>query len=165
MKKIIAILITVSMLISCSYSVYMSAYPHLRTIDVKIFDNKSDTYEIESELNDSLVRQFLIDSRLKIASVEVDCILTGVIKAYENKIVSFNVEEAVDEYEVSIAYDIDFFDNVNSQTLWKAENAIIRKKYYPNSTDDLKIKTEEEARQEIFEDIFKKIMENTLEKW
>jgi len=165
MKKIIAILITVSMLISCSYSVYMSAYPHLRTIDVKIFDNKSDTYEIESELSDSLVRQFIIDSRLKIASIEVDCVLSGVIKAYENKIVSFNAEESVDEYEISIAYDIEFYDNVNSQILWKAENTITKKKYYPNSTDELKIKTEEDAREEIFEDIFKKIMENTLEKW
>lgn len=148
---------------ACTYSVYSSGYPHLKTINVVQFNNNTIEYVIEAELFQSLTDQFDKDGRLKLVDQAPDCQLQGEILDYSNKIYGYTKSD-VEEYEVKILFKIDFVDLTNNEVIMKNESLLMREFY---STDALNsdFQTEEDARLEIYTKLFENIIKNSLEKW
>jgi len=161
MKYIIFLLSII--LISCSYSVYQSGYPHLKTISIKPFLNKTTIYELEENLFNNLSDYFIKDGRLKVVTISPDCTLEGEIVDYQNKIYKYS-DSGVDEYQVSILFRISFIDLIKNNVIYNNDSLILKETY---SQDDLNsdFSTEEEAQEEIFSDLFDFIIKKSLEEW
>lgn len=156
----------VSMLLlftACTYSVYSSGYPHLKTINVLQFKNNTIEYVIEEELFQSLTDQFDKDGRLKLVDLAPDCQLQGEILDYNNKIYGYTKSD-VEEYEVKILFQIDFVDLTNNEIIMHNESLLIREFYSADALNS-DFQTEEEARLEIYTELFENIIKNSLEKW
>jgi len=162
--KFLLLIITL-IIISCSYSVYMSAYPHLERISVKTFENKTNNFEIDTEIYNSLNEQYRKDGRLTNTDLNPDCILTGKIIDYKNIWKTINQNTNTEEYEIQMLLEVEFIDNINNVTIYKNDQLKITSKYYPNSDIETEIKTEELARDDAYKKLFEAIMKNTLEKW
>ena len=147
----------------CSYSVYSSGYPHLKTIHIDGFENRTVEYELEEEINNSIADKFDSDGRLRLVDISPDCQLSGEILDYNNKIYGYT-ESNIEEYEVKILFKISLLDLTNNEVILKTDSLILREEY---SSDELfsDFQTEEEAREEIYNDLFDYIIKNSLEKW
>lgn len=146
----------------CTYSVYSSGMPHLKTVKLNEFENKTDQYELEIKLLDSMSEDFIMDGRLNLVDLTPDCELKGRILDYTNKITTYG-SSGIDEYEVRVLFSIEFVDLVKNEIIWETSNLVISQKYSGN--DNAEIVTEEEAVKEIEQDLFEKIMRESLEEW
>ena len=161
MKKIIPTII-LTLLFGCTYSVYSSGMPHLKTISIKDFENLTEEYQLDTNLTDALSEDFIQDGRLRIVDIAPDCILQGKILDYSNKLATYG-SDGVDEYEVRIMYSLTFTDLVKNEVIWKINNLVFSQLYSNDENSD--IKTEDEAIEKIEQDLFDRIMRESLEDW
>ena len=151
---------------SCTYSVYSNALPHLKTIEIIEFENKSDEYGLEESLTDQLLTKFESDRKLKIVSLNPDCVLSGEILDYSDKIKGYSESNEIEEYEVKILLNIQFTDLVKNNELWANESLMLTEDYSPSEVENATVATTaEEALQNIMEDLYREILKNTLEEW
>ena len=148
---------------ACSYSVYTTGYPHLKTIAILPFENNTTEYNLEEVIFNSLTNYFENDGRLKIVSISPDCQLEGQILDYSNKILTY-AGSNVDEYEVRILFSITFTDLKKNNIIWQ-NKALIISETYSSSDETSEFLTEEEAQNEIIKDMFDIIIKESLEEW
>ncbi len=148
---------------SCSYSVYSTGYPHLKTVSVQQFENRSSEFVIEENLQQMLVEYFQKDGRLKIVTQSPDCQVEGKILDYSNDVKNIS-DTGVDEYEVKILFSINFSDLVQNNVILKKESFLLTETY-SSSLDITEFTTEDEAREEIFQNLFDDVIINSLDNW
>ncbi len=161
MKKIIIATILM-VILGCTYSVYSSGMPHLKKIKITEFENKTKEYELEAKLLDSLSDNFIQDGRLRLADLSPDCLLTGEIIDYSNKLTTYG-SSGVDEYEVRILFSVEFTDLVKNEVIWKSSNLVLSQVYSNDETTQ--IQSEEDAIEEIQDQLFERILRESLEEW
>jgi hypothetical protein len=161
MKNFIYVFV-LALLLGCSYSVYSSSMPHLKTISIKDFENRTDEYQLDTNLAEALSEDFIQDGRLRIVDFTPDCILQGKILDYSNKLATYG-SNGVDEYEVRIMYSITFTDLVKNKVIWETNNLVFSQLYSNDENSD--IKTEDEAIKKIEQDLFDRIIRESLEDW
>ena len=162
MKKLIFIVFVI-ILCSCTYSVYTTGYPHLKSITIIPFENKTTQYNLEENIHISLSNNFENDGRLKIVGISPDCQLEGEILDYSNKIRSY-AGSNVEEYEVRILFKINFTDLKKNSIILK-NDALQLSETYSSSEEISEFKTEEEAQEKIISDLFDYIIKESLEEW
>ncbi|MCF7793521.1 MAG: hypothetical protein K9N09_06270 [Candidatus Cloacimonetes bacterium] len=162
MKNVI-IMLVLSLLAGCSYSVYSSGMPHLKTISVKSFQNSSTEYDLEEEIYIKLSDKFSNDGRLSIVTMSPDCILEGEIMDYSNEVQNYG-GSTIDAYKVQILFNITFTDLVKNKIIWQNSSLLLSEVYSASDTN-ITYKTEEAAQQKIFDDLFDTIIKNSLEEW
>ncbi|MDP8221693.1 MAG: LPS assembly lipoprotein LptE [Candidatus Stygibacter frigidus] len=148
---------------SCSYSVYSNSLPHLKTIAVERFENKSDQFNLEEELWNYLNSEYNSDGRLRVVSLSPDCMLEGVIMDYSRKIDTYD-ESGIEEYNVRLLYRLSFTDMTTGEVIWEKDSLILSE-VYSETNDESEYHSEEEAREAIYKKLFNEIMKNTLEQW
>lgn len=161
--KIEIIIIILALLVGCSYSVYTSGYPHLKTIQLLPVENQTSEYDLRDIVFNSLIEQYEQDGRLKSVGMSPDSQLECNILDYSNKIVTYS-GSTVNEYEVRILFDISFMDLKNNKIIWE-DNSLMLSERYSSSDENSQFSTEEEAQEEIAIQLFDVIMKNTLEEW
>ena len=149
--------------IGCSYSVYSSSYPHLKTVNIQSFENKTTEYDLEENILNQITNLFQDDGRLKIVDLNPDCTLEGTILDYSDKISDFS-DAGIDEYEVKILLNLKFIDLKKNDIIWE-NSALILSETYSSSDELNEYKTETEAQEKIIEDLFDTIMKETMEEW
>ncbi|HHE65766.1 MAG: hypothetical protein B1H06_04240 [Candidatus Cloacimonas sp. 4484_143] len=162
MKNAIIIIFLI-VLMSCTYSVYSSGYPHLKTISVKSFENKTTEYSLEENVFNSLSDLFSNDGRLNLVSISPDCILEGEILDYSDKVLSY-AGSSVDEYEVKVLFSVTFTDLQKNEIIWQNKSLLL-KETYSSSDPNITYKTEEEAQDKIIKELFNTILTKSLEEW
>jgi len=162
MKFKIILLITL-LIISCSYSVYTTGYPYLKTILILPVENLTSNYDLLDIAFNSLVDSYEVDGRLKLVGLSPDCQLECSIHDYSNNIFSYS-GSSISEYEVRILFDITFTDLINNTVLWHNSSLVVSERY-SISEENSQFKNEIEAQEEIFLNLFEIIMKNTLEEW
>ncbi len=148
---------------ACSYSVYTTGFPHLKTIAILPFENNTTEYNLEEVIFNNLTNYFESDGRLKIVSISPDCQLEGQILDYSNKILTYAGSD-VDEYEVRVLFSITFTDLKKNNIIWQ-DKALIISETYSSSDETSEFSTEEEAQNEIIKDMFDIIIKESLEEW
>ncbi|MFO7895727.1 MAG: LPS assembly lipoprotein LptE [Candidatus Cloacimonadales bacterium] len=161
MKNLIISLVLLT-IVGCTYSVYSSGLPHLKTISIEEFENETEQYELEVSLIESLSREFMRDGRLRLVDLEPDCLLEGKILDYSNKLATYG-STGIDEYEVRILYAVTFTDLVENKEIYKSSSLVLTKIY--SNSETAEIKSEEDAISEIEQDLFERIMRESLEDW
>ncbi|MCF7918611.1 MAG: hypothetical protein K9N06_01705 [Candidatus Cloacimonetes bacterium] len=163
MKYIIYFGIIILLLSGCAYSVYSNSLPHLKTIAISSFENKSGEFELEENIQDFLLNRFDKDGRLRVVTLAPDCILEGTIMDYSRKIDTYD-ETGIEEYAVKILFRLKFTDLTVNEIIWEKDSLILTEVYSENS-EAAEFQSEEEAREAIYEKLFAEFMKNTLEQW
>jgi hypothetical protein len=165
MKRYIFVLLIMAVAFSggCSYSVYSNSLPHLKTIAIERFENKTDEFELEEELWNFLNSEFSSDSRLRPVSISPDCILEGVIMDYSRKIDTYD-ESGIEEYNVRILFRLSFTDLVRGEIIWEKDSLILSEAY-SEADETAQYNSETDAREAIYRKFFSEFMKNTLEQW
>ncbi len=165
--KYLYILIIFLFLTACSYSFYLNSLPHLKDVQIKAFENSTAEYLLSEELLDYLSESFGSDNRLKVVNKNPDCIIEGKILDYSDDPDKYDMEENIQERKVSILFAIKFIDMENGKEIWSNDRLVITKSYISDGAADDSDKPidESEACEAIFEDLFDKLIKNTLEAW
>ncbi|HPY96733.1 MAG TPA: LptE family protein [Candidatus Cloacimonadota bacterium] len=149
----------------CSYSVYTSEYPHLKTILVQPFENKTVEFTLGQDAQNSLVNAFMKDGRLKINTQNPDAELRGEILDFRKRIFSYDNAGNVEEYQIQILFSVTFYDLKLNNEIYANKNLLLTRTYNPTSDNINVEKTEEEAINKILSNLFDDIIKNTLENW
>jgi hypothetical protein len=161
--------LAVILLSGCTYSVFSNQLPHLKDIYILPIENASGEADLETTMFNTISSEFISDGRLKIVSQEPDCELECKILDYSNSIYTYDEANNVKEYQVKILFAITFTD-LNKNEVILTRPSLLKTEKYPadiNNPDyvDSDVKSEATAQTEIFKDLFKEIMSNTLEAW
>ncbi len=164
-KKIIIFLLLGTVLFGCSYSVYSNAYPHLKRVQILAFENKSTEYTLGDIVINSLSEQYSEDGRLRLVTQQPDCQLEGTIVSFSEKIYSYDAANQVQDYLVAVTFSLTFTDLVNNKALYENKNLTLSQSYAVSEESVSRFKTKDEAIRDICEQLFKNVMQNTLESW
>jgi uncharacterized protein YxeA len=163
MKYLMLIISVIFLISGCAYSVYSNSLPHLKSINISSFENKTDEFELEEDLLDYLVNRYDEDGRLRVVNLMPDCILEGAILDYSRKIDTYD-EAGIEEYNVKYLFRLKFTDLTTNEIIWEKDSLILSEVFSENS-DSAEFQNEEDAREAIYEKLFADIMKNTLEQW
>lgn len=164
MKKPPVLLLSFVLLAGCGiYTFTNSSLPsHLKTINTPLFENQSMEPDIADEITRELNKQILDDNLLRIVSEEGDATVSGTITAYKHEPYTFGAaatrQVSVDQYRVSITAAVEFFDNINGESLYKG--SITGEGVY-----DFQQETESLGREKAVKDMVQRILQNSLESW
>ena len=161
-KGFIALLVLFA---GCTYSLRMNQYPHLRDVMVQPFENETLELYLEEDLRNSIISSFQQDGRLRIAYENPDSRIEGRIINYESTIYGFSTDDTIEEYQVRLTLSLTFTDLIRNEVIWENRSLTLTERYSPQTTVTVKWQTEEEARNEIFRDLFRVIIRNSLEAW
>lgn len=164
-KRIYYLFLLLLFLSGCSYSVYTSEYPHLKTILVQPFENKTVEFTLGQDAQNSLVNAFMKDGRLKINTQNPDAELRGEILDFRKRIYSYDNAGSVEEYQIQILFSVTFYDLKLNNEIYANKNLLLTRTYNPTSDNINVEKTEEEAINKILSNLFDDIIKNTLENW
>ncbi len=152
----------------CTYSVYMNAFPHLKTVKVEDFSNDSKEFGIEENLTDILVEDFEKNNQLELVSVSPDVSIQGTVLDYKREVLTFTESDNVEEYKVTILFSLKVIDNVQDKVIWDGKSVLISRNYANQVSEEDSgtiMTSEEEAQTAIFNELYNEIMKNTFEKW
>ncbi len=111
------------MMAGCGYGLVgggSSLPKNVHTISIPTFTNSSKEPGIERQFTQTLREEFIKDGRLKVAdSVKADWRLTGEIKRYSLKPVSFDSQDNVTGYWIEMALIMELTDRKNRKTIFK----------------------------------------------
>ncbi|OQY39534.1 MAG: hypothetical protein B6226_01690 [Candidatus Cloacimonetes bacterium 4572_65] len=167
-KKFIklSLLFWILIALGCSYSLQSNQYPDLETVRIVPFENKTTESELAEDMLESITEQFQSDGRLSLVGTTPDILLEGKIKSYERKIYSSDSANNVEEYEIVMVFNIKMIDMVNDVVIYEDSSLRIKELYSVNNAESSAEYTSSiDAEQGIYEELFNKIMQNTLEDW
>ncbi len=166
-KKFICFGLLSAVLFGCSYSVYSNAYPHLKKIAVRSFENQSPQFDLGDTGPNGLTQKFNRDGRLKLVTQQPDCTLEGVIQDFSEKVYSYDSGNNVQDYMLSLSCSIIFTDLINNQVIYENKNLALNEPYAvtPDSPSTAKSRNKAEATDELISRLFTTIIQNSLETW
>jgi hypothetical protein len=143
------------------YSFSGSLAPHLKTVAVPLFDNRTVEYGIAEEITDIVVEEFTRDNSLKIADRgDADILVEGSIIRVDDRAGSFNKQEQVQDLKIYITIHVKATDQVKRTVLWD-ERLTQWGTFDPSSGPDART----DGIQEALEKISKEILNKTVSGW
>jgi hypothetical protein len=122
-KIVLAFLLLFGMLFvsACAYySLKGSLPPHLNTIAIPLFENRTAEFGISETLTDAVIDEFIRDGSLQIADRgSADVLLTGAIVSVSDRAGAFDQDETVQDIKVYISVQIECLDQVKRQQMWQ----------------------------------------------
>ncbi len=164
-KKFICSGLLAMVLLGCSYSVYSNAYPHLKKIAVRSFENQSSQFDLGDTVLNGLTQQFSRDGRLKLVTQQPDCSLEGTILDFSESVYSYDSGNNVQDYMLRLSCSVIFTDLVNNEVIYENQNLTLSEPYAVSPDSPAKSKSKEEATDELIERLFSTIIQNSLETW
>lgn len=122
MKKVLFILCLIPLLISSCYEVQLELPTYIERIYIRKFVNEVGEYNLEVDVTNALIEEFLKDGRLQLAETEedADAVLEGTLTRYEVQPIAWDyVKNVVTENRLKIEVRIRFRDRVNNRILFE----------------------------------------------
>jgi len=149
----------------CSYSFNLNNYPDLKTVQVDVFQNTTSEFEIDEEIADYLSGEFRKDSRLRLVNENPDCLITGNVVSYLDVPAQYDEKENVSLRKIKIGFKIQFENTKKKLIIWDSGSYSEDENYVESGSSEIISNSAEDARQKIYEKVFNKIIQNTLESW
>ena len=154
-----------AVLLGCSYSVYSNAYPHLKKIAVRPFENQSSQFDLGDTVLNGLTQQFSRDGRLKLVTQQPDCTLEGSILGWDESVYGYDSGNNVQDYMLRLTCSVTFTDLIENSVIYENKNLVLTEPYAVSASSTAKSKSKEEATNELVERLFSTIIQNSLETW
>jgi hypothetical protein len=122
-SKVAALLLLT--LAGCVYSFRSPVPEHLNTVYVPTFGNETREFQLTQQLTESVINEFLSESRLELVGEEesADLVVRGTIVDYEEEALSYDPGRAADpdvfSRRVILTVDLTLEDRVQERTLWE----------------------------------------------
>jgi len=148
--------------ISCSYySLKGSLPPHLNSVAVPLFENRTPEFGITETLTDAIIDEFIRDGSLKIADRSTaDVLIIGSIVSINDRAGAFDQQETVQDIKVYVSVRVECTDQVKRQAMWD-ERITQFGSYDPAEGPDGRNSAYEQA----FEKISQEILNKTVSNW
>lgn len=162
----IGVLVLIILFVSCA-TMKPTLPPHIKSIAIPTFSNNSLQYGIETTLTDYVIKQFLMDGRLRVVSKDqADALLEGTIRKYLLEPLTYDVNNVVTQYRIKIVLDIRFIDLKENKVLWeqKEVGGITGGRTTYNVSGN-NIETEIEARQRIYKELAESVVNRVIYGW
>jgi hypothetical protein len=164
MKKIATAICATSLMLLAACSIYSfsgSTLPqHIKTVEIPIFANGTLEPGIEDDVTTELSRE-LLKSQLRPANRDADATISGSVTRYVNRPHTFGAggaEVQVEQYIVQVAAEVEFFDNVKNQSIYKG--TVSGEGVYIFTSED-----EAVGRAKAVKDLVEKILQNSVQMW
>lgn len=109
----------------CGYSFSARTNPHIKTIAVPLFQNKTLEKGIEQRLADGIADAFLADKSLRVVEEkDADSVILGTIERYDRSPYSYDKNQSVQEYKVELTLHVAYEDRTKNKVVW--EEAALR---------------------------------------
>jgi hypothetical protein len=143
------------------YSFSGSLAPHLKTVAVPLFDNRTVEYGIAEDLTDTVINEFTQDNSLKISERgDADVLIEGSIVRVEDRAGAFNSEEQVQDIKIYVTAKVKATDQVKKTVLWD-ERLTQWGTFDPSGGPDART----DAIHEALDKISKEILNKTVSGW
>jgi hypothetical protein len=137
---------------------------YIKKIAIRPFANHTSQFRIEDKLTYSVQNLISQDGRYAITSEEqADGVLIGDITKYILEPLSYDANNTPQQYKLWILVNVSFYDKIRNQTLWTEPNLGNPVTYYSASSGLAGALTEDEAQQEIWNQLAVDITTRTLE--
>ena len=148
--------------LSCGYySLKGSLPPHLKTVAIPLFENRTPEFGITETLTDAVIDEFVRDGSLQIVDrVGADVVITGTISSVNDRAGAFDQQETVQDIKVYVSVSIECMDQVKRQKMW-GERITQFGTYDPAEGPDGRLSAYDEA----FEKISQEILNKTVSNW
>ncbi|RMD98179.1 MAG: hypothetical protein D6814_08055 [Calditrichaeota bacterium] len=145
-----------------AYSFSGSAYPHIKSIAVPLFADRTAEFGVKEELTNSIIEAFTRDNTLKIADRRnADSILNGTLLSLTERPGAYNRQEQVQEIQVYLTVEIQYKDLKKRKIIW--EDKITQfGTYVPG---DSQKGTREAAISEAISKIVDEVLNRTVSGW
>lgn len=144
------------------YSFSGSANPHIKTIAIPLFEDRTAEFGIKEMLTNSMVEAFTRDNTLKIADRRTaDSILLGVLERVDDRPGAYNRQEQVQEIQVFLTVSIQYKDLKKRKVVWEDRISQFGT-YIPGSSEK---GTREAAIQEAIDKIVDEVLNRTVSGW
>lgn len=147
----------------CGYKTSMLRGEKIRYMHVAVFLNRSYESGLDRLLTDAVTDEFIFRGAVKITDVEkADVELTGVIKEYVLKPLSYNRKNEAEQYRLRISADILLKERSTEKIIWEAKDlsgewTFLRLGPLTSS--------EEKARDKAIKYLAREIVQNAVEMW
>jgi hypothetical protein len=102
------------------YSFSGSLAPHLNTVAVPLFENRTAEFGITEDMTDIIIEEFTRDNTLKISDRSgADVLIEGVILRINDRAGGFDAQERVQDYKIYLTVSIKCTDQQKQQLLWE----------------------------------------------
>jgi hypothetical protein len=110
-RRVLALLALLVLGTGCGYSWRGTLPPHVRTVGVPVFANRTQWPNIEAALTAAVANAFATDGRLKVVQpAEADAILEGEIVNYQVSVLAFDSNANAQQYRLFVTVDVRFRD-------------------------------------------------------
>ena len=160
-KNLISVMIA-SAAIGCGpYSFSGSSIPsHIKSVAIPIFENETAEFGIKERVTDALLENFVSENILKISdNKNADSIIRGTIVKITDVPFTFDENEFVQEYRVTIFLNLVWYDQVKNNDLF--DGKINGWGVYPADSPEERIEGIEKAIERLITEITNK----TLSGW
>jgi hypothetical protein len=138
------------------YSFSGSVAPHLKTVAVPLFENRTVEFGIAEQLTDAVIDEFTRDNTLKISDrTSADMLIDGVIVRVDDRAGAFDQSERVQDMKVYLTVSVTCTDQVKREKLWE-ERITQWGSYDPSEGPDARLNGFSEAIEKISQEILNK---------
>jgi hypothetical protein len=121
-RRLLASLALAVLASSCGYTLGGNLPPHVKTVAVPIFRNRTQEPAIENVITSAVVNAFVSGGRLKVVSVDqADSLLEGEITGYAVDSIAFDPSINAQVFRVRVTLNVQFRDLRNNTMLWRQE--------------------------------------------
>ncbi|HNW58446.1 MAG TPA: LptE family protein [bacterium] len=142
------------------YSVKGSMAPHLKTVAIPLFDNRTAEFRVAEDLTDAIIGAFTSDNSLKIAERNAaDVLIEGSIIQIDDRAGAFDSGENVQDMKLYLSVQIKCTDQVKREVLWQ-ERLTHFGSYDPSGGPEARTEALTEAMQKVSEEVLNKTVAN-----
>lgn len=150
----------------CGYSFRGNLPPHIKTVAVPTFKNKTQEPAVENTITAAVVNAFVSSGKLKVVPPdEADSILEGEIVGYQIQSLAVDRTINVREYRLLVTLNIQFRDVRRGGTLWRQEGLQEQADFRVPGQVSETISREEGAVREAAVDIGRKIVNLVVDRF
>lgn len=137
---------------------------NIATISIPFLKNQVQKPDVETVITTSLVDEFVKSGIVKVVEQDADAVLNGAITGYDLTPVSFNKNDVIQEYRLTIKLDIGLVRRSDGKVLWEGKNITDYEDFKVTTTDVNATKSAElDAIKKMAKDTARLIKERMLE--
>jgi len=137
---------------------------YIRKLAIRTFANHTQQFRLEDKLTLAVQSLFNQDGRYQITTEDqADGVLIGDITKYILEPLAYDVNNTPSQYKLWILANVSFYDKIKNQTLWTEPNMGNPITYFAASSNQPGALTEDEAQQQIWNQMAVDITTRTLE--
>lgn len=139
--------------------------PHVHSVGVATFENRTTEFGLETLFTNETIRQFQMDGRLPLADPDrADLQVKAVVRQYAEEPIQYDTAtNYVLQYRLTVTYDLTALDRKEGCPLVEEKSKARSVFYYTSQYTGAVTETEDQARQRLAEEVGRSTVRKVLE--